>query len=71
MTLGRMLIALGLLVAALGVLISLGDKLPIRLGRLPGDIILRGKHSVFYFPLVTCLLISLVLSLVLWLINRR
>jgi hypothetical protein len=66
-----MLIALGLLMAALGVLISLGEKLPIRLGRLPGDIILRGKHSVFYFPLVTCLLISLVLSLVLWLVNRR
>lgn len=66
-----MLIALGLLMAALGALISLGEKLPIRLGRLPGDIILRGKHSVFYFPLVTCLLISLVLSLVLWLINRR
>ena len=57
--------------AALGVLVSLGEKLPIRLGRLPGDIILRGKHSVFYFPLVTCLLISLVLSLVLWLVNRR
>jgi hypothetical protein len=71
MTLGRLLIALGLLVAALGVLISLGDKLPIRLGRLPGDIILRGKNSAFYFPLVTCLLISVVLSLVLWLINRR
>ena len=71
MTLGRMLIALGLLVAALGALISLGEKLPIRLGRLPGDIILRGKNSVFYFPLVTCLLISLVLSLVLWLMNRR
>ena len=66
-----MLIALGLLVAALGVLISLGEKIPIRLGHLPGDIILRGKHSVFYFPLVTCLLISLVLSLVLWLISRR
>ena len=66
-----MLITLGLLVAALGVLIALGERLPIRLGRLPGDIIIRGKHSVFYFPLVTCLLISLVLSLVLWLINRR
>jgi hypothetical protein len=66
-----MLIALGLLVAALGVLISLGARLPIRLGRLPGDIVIRGKHSVFYFPLVTCLLISAVLSLVLWLINRR
>jgi hypothetical protein len=58
-------------VAALGVIVSLGEKLPIRLGQLPGDIIIRGKHSVFYFPLVTCLLISAVLSLVLWLINRR
>jgi ribose/xylose/arabinose/galactoside ABC-type transport system permease subunit len=71
MSLGRMLIGLGLLVVALGVLISLGEKLPIRLGRLPGDIIIRGKHSVFYFPLVTCLLISVVLSVVLWLINKR
>jgi hypothetical protein len=71
MSLGRTLIALGLLVAALGVLISLGEKLPIRLGRLPGDIVIRGKHSVLYFPLATCLLISVILSLVLWLINRR
>ena len=53
-----MLIVLGLLVAALGVIVSLGERLPIRLGRLPGDIVIRGKHSVFYFPLVTCLLIS-------------
>ena len=66
-----MLIVLGLLVAAVGVIVSLGERLPIRLGRLPGDIVLRGKHSVFYFPLVTCLLISVVLSLVLWLVNRR
>jgi hypothetical protein len=66
-----MLIVLGLLVAALGVVVALGEKLPIRLGRLPGDIVIRGKHSVFYFPLVTCLLISAVLSLVLWLVNRR
>jgi ribose/xylose/arabinose/galactoside ABC-type transport system permease subunit len=71
MPLGRLLIALGLLVAALGVLISLGERLPIRLGRSPGDIIMRGKHSVFYFPLVTCVLISAVLSLVLWFMNRR
>jgi hypothetical protein len=66
-----MLIVLGLLVAAAGVIISLGERLPVRLGRLPGDIIVRGKNSVFYFPLVTCLLISLVLSLVLWVVNRR
>ena len=66
-----MLIVLGLLVAALGVVVSLAGKLPIRLGRLPGDIVIRGKHSVFYFPLVTCVLISAVLSLILWLMNRR
>jgi hypothetical protein len=66
-----MLIVLGLLVAALGVVVSLGERLPIRLGRLPGDIVLRGKHSVFYFPLVTCVLISAVVSLVLWVMNRR
>lgn len=66
-----MLIVLGLMVAAAGVIISLGERLPIRLGRLPGDIIVRGKNSVFYFPLVTCLLISLVLSVVLWVVNRR
>ncbi len=71
MSLGRMLIAAGLLLAALGALISIGQRLPIRLGRLPGDIVIRGKHSLFYFPLVTCLLISVVLSLVLWLFNRR
>jgi membrane associated rhomboid family serine protease len=71
MNLGRSLIALGLLVAVLGALISIGEKLPIRLGRLPGDIFIRGKHSVFYFPLATCLLVSIVLSLVMWLINRR
>jgi hypothetical protein len=69
--LGRMLIVLGLLLAAAGVIVSLGERLPIRLGRLPGDIVIRGKHSVFYFPLVTCLLISAVLSLILWLMNRR
>jgi hypothetical protein len=65
MNLGRTLIVLGLLVTALSVLVSLGVR------RLPGDIVIRGKHSVFYFPLVTCLLISAVLSLVLWLMNRR
>ncbi|HTW63167.1 MAG TPA: DUF2905 domain-containing protein [Bryobacteraceae bacterium] len=66
-----MLIVLGLALAALGVVISFGERLPIRLGRLPGDIVIRGKHSVFYFPLVTCVLISVILSLVLWLMNRR
>jgi len=71
MSLGRMLIVLGLIVLALGVVVSLGEKLPIRFGRLPGDVVIRGKHSVFYFPIVTSLLVSVVLSLILWLFNRR
>jgi len=66
-----MLIVLGLIVLALGVIVSLGERLPIRFGRLPGDVVIRGKHSVFYFPFVTSLLLSVVLSLILWLFNRR
>lgn len=71
MSLGRMLIFVGLVVVALGVIVSIGQRLPIRFGRLPGDIVVRGKHSVFYFPIVTSLLVSVVLSLILWLFNRR
>ena len=66
-----MLIGLGLLIVVIGVVVMIGEKLPIRLGRLPGDIVIRGKNSAFYFPIVTCLLISAVLSLVMWVINRR
>jgi len=54
-----------------GLLFTLGEKLPIRLGRLPGDIAIRGKNSVFYFPVVTCILLSVVLSLVMSLFGRR
>jgi len=71
MNLGRALIVLCLILVVVGVLFTLGDKLPIRLGRLPGDIVVRGKNSTFYFPLVTCLLLSIVLSFVLWLFGRR
>jgi hypothetical protein len=71
MRLGRMLIIIGLFVLALGLIVSIGERLPIRLGRLPGDIIIRGKNSVFYFPIVTSLLISVILSVILWLFGRR
>ena len=70
MGLGRMLIAFGLVLVVLGVVLTIGDKLPLRLGRLPGDIYLRGKYGSFYFPVVTCLLLSVVFSLVLWLFRR-
>jgi Protein of unknown function (DUF2905) len=68
---GRTLIALGIIILALGLVFTLGEKLPIRFGRFPGDIVIRGKNSVFYFPLVTCLLISVLLSFVMWLFGRR
>lgn len=54
--------------AAIGVLWPWLTKLG--LGRLPGDIYVRGEHGSFYFPLATCILLSAVLSLVIWLVNR-
>jgi hypothetical protein len=70
-SLGRTLIALGLIILAAGVIFTIGEKLPIRFGRLPGDVVVRGKNSVFYFPIVTCLLISALLTFVLWLFGKR
>jgi len=68
--LGRMLIILGLGIAALGLLLTLSGRLPFRIGRLPGDIVIRGKNSTFYFPLVTCLILSLLFSLLMRLFRR-
>ncbi|HEV2277379.1 MAG TPA: DUF2905 domain-containing protein [Acidobacteriaceae bacterium] len=68
--LGRLLIGLGLLIAAIGVAILLAGKMGLPLGRLPGDFAWRGKHTTVYFPLVTCILVSVVLSLVFWIISR-
>jgi hypothetical protein len=69
--LGRTLIFLGAVLVVIGLLITLGGRLPFRIGRLPGDVVIRGKNSVFYFPLMTSILLSLLLSVVLWLVNRR
>ncbi len=69
--LGRSLVILGLLIAGVGLLLMLGGRLPFRIGRMPGDIVYKGRNTVFYFPLMTCLLISLVLSLVFWLMGRK
>ena len=67
----RAFIAIGIALVILGLLLTLGERLPIRLGRLPGDIVIRGKNTTFYFPLVTSLLVSALLSFVMWLIGRR
>ncbi len=65
-----MLVFLGLLIVAAGVVLMLLGKTNLPLGRLPGDILYRGKHTTFYFPLATSILLSVALSLVLYLIGR-
>jgi hypothetical protein len=67
MGLGRTLILLGIVLIVLGVLFTCA---PFRIGRLPGDIEIRGKNTVFYFPLATSILLSILLTLVLWLFRR-
>jgi hypothetical protein len=67
---GRILIVIGLLIAAVGLVLSFAGKIPW-LGRLPGDFFFRGKGFSFYFPLTTSILISVILTLILWFINRR
>jgi ribose/xylose/arabinose/galactoside ABC-type transport system permease subunit len=68
--LGRVLIGVGLLIAAVGVAVLLIGKAGLPLGRLPGDFVWRGRHSIVYFPLATCIVISVVLSFVVWLMRR-
>jgi hypothetical protein len=71
MAIGRTLIAIGVVLVIAGLLFTLGARLPFRIGRLPGDIVIRGKHSVFYFPLMTCVVLSLLLSFIMWLAGRK
>jgi DUF2905 family protein len=70
--LGRMMVFAGIVLAAIGGLVWLAARpggFPLRLGRLPGDIAYQGKHGSFYFPVVTCILLSVVLTLLLWLVQ--
>jgi hypothetical protein len=66
---GKMLIIMGLIIAAIGVLFVLAGKIPW-LGRLPGDIYIKKESFSFYFPLATSILVSIVLSLIIWLLRR-
>jgi len=68
--LGRLLVLIGGLLLGLGLVLILAGKLNLPIGRLPGDIVVRGKNSVFYFPLMTSVVLSVILTLVLWAVNR-
>jgi hypothetical protein len=67
---GKMLVLLGVLLATAGLAFILMGRTHLPIGRLPGDIVYRGKHATFYFPLATSILLSVVLTLVLWLVGR-
>jgi len=68
--LGKLLIVLGAALLVAGIILLALGRTNLPLGRLPGDIVYRGKNTTFYFPLATSLLVSVVLSLVLYLVER-
>jgi hypothetical protein len=71
-SLGKLLLVVGLAVAAMGVLLIVAGRFPgLRIGRLPGDISVERQNFRFYFPLGTSIVISVVLSLLFWLFGRR
>ena len=69
-SLGRLLLVFGLVMAGIGLLMVLAGKSNLPLGRLPGDFTFRRGSFTFYFPLATSILVSLLLSFILWLLRR-
>jgi ABC-type Na+ efflux pump permease subunit len=67
---GRILVVVGVALVVIGGIVMLLGRAGLPLGRLPGDFVYRGKNTTFYFPLASCILISVVLSIVLFLIGR-
>ena len=67
--LGKSLIIFGLIIIVFGIIITFAGKIPW-LGRIPGDIQIKRDNFTFYFPLATCILVSVIVSLLLWLLKR-
>lgn len=68
--LGKILVAAGVVIALAGAVILLAGKFNLPLGRLPGDFLVRGKNTTFYFPLTTCILVSVALTVIFWLVGK-
>jgi len=66
---GKFVIISGIVLVVVGLLILYGPRIPF-VGKLPGDIDIRGEHSRFFFPITTCIVISLILTLILYLISK-
>jgi uncharacterized membrane protein YkgB len=69
-SLGKMLILLGILIIVIGLLLLIGEKIPW-IGKLPGDIIIKKEKFTFYFPLTTCILISILLTFLFWIFRKN
>ncbi len=67
---GKILIYIGIIMIVVGGLFMLGGKIPF-MGRLPGDIAIQKKNFSFYFPITTSIVISIILSLIMWLLSRK
>ncbi len=67
---GKILLLFGVLIALFGIVLVFAGRMHVPIGRLPGDILYRGKNTTFYFPLATFIVLSVVLSLVLYLVGR-
>ncbi|MDP6432749.1 MAG: DUF2905 domain-containing protein [Candidatus Scalindua sp.] len=67
---GKIIIFIGLLLVVIGFVWMVGNKLPF-IGKLPGDIAIERKNYSFYFPVTTCIIISIILSFILWFFNKR
>jgi Protein of unknown function (DUF2905) len=66
---GKLLLLVGILIAVVGAWFAFGGRLPFRVGRLPGDVYYHGRHGSFYFPIATCILLSVLLTLAFWIVN--
>jgi hypothetical protein len=71
-TIGKLLIVVGLMIALVGVILILAGRFPgLKIGRLPGDIYVEREGWSFYFPLATSIVLSVIISLILWLVSRK
>ena len=66
---GKMLIVMGIILILLGIIMTVGPKIPW-MGKLPGDIIIKKEHFSFYFPLTSCIIISIILTLLFYLLRK-
>jgi hypothetical protein len=67
---GKLLIGAGSLLIVVGIVLLMAGRFNVPLGRLPGDISYRGKNTAVFFPITTCIVLSVVLSFILWVVNR-